>query len=305
MAASRLLRSLVIHNARRRSFDSFSCATRFAAAADASKTPTLHQHMPSFPSFAKHRVGIDQCKILYSSGCHRFASNGSFAKDEKDVNSQSRDKSEEEEEDSDGWEDDDETEPEYGDGGAGGGVVLQNVPWGERVLSVAREVLLQYGDGMELYAFKTTPRGYIYVRLDKLSNIYGCPDIEELEKYNQEYKKKLDEIGKSRDIPDDLAIEVSSPGAERLLKVPDDLTRFKDLPMRVCYVEEVSTRVKESVFLLENIDTESGTCEWKLADVKANSNLTGKGRPLSRKLKDWRLKLPYAMFKKASLYLDS
>lgn len=48
--------------------------------------------------------------------------------------------------------------------------MLQGVPWGERALSIAREVLLQFGDEMELYAFKTTPRGYVYVRLDKLSN---------------------------------------------------------------------------------------------------------------------------------------
>ena len=48
--------------------------------------------------------------------------------------------------------------------------MLQNVPWGERVLSIAREVLLQFGGDMELFSFKTTPRGYIYMRLDKLSN---------------------------------------------------------------------------------------------------------------------------------------
>ena len=57
-----------------------------------------------------------------------------------------------------------------GDGGDGGGIVLQNVPWGERVLSIAREVLLPFGSDMELFSFKTTPREYIYVRLDKLSN---------------------------------------------------------------------------------------------------------------------------------------
>lgn len=59
---------------------------------------------------------------------------------------------------------------QLGDGGDGGGIVLQGVAWGERVLSIAREVLLQFADDMELYAFKTTDRGYIYVRLDKLSN---------------------------------------------------------------------------------------------------------------------------------------
>lgn len=59
---------------------------------------------------------------------------------------------------------------QIGDGGDGGGVVLQDVPWGEGALSIAHDVLLQFGDDMKLYAFKTTPRGYVYVRLDKLSN---------------------------------------------------------------------------------------------------------------------------------------
>lgn len=48
--------------------------------------------------------------------------------------------------------------------------MLRDVAWGERVLSIAREVLLQFGDDFDLHAFKVSPRGYIYVRLDKLSN---------------------------------------------------------------------------------------------------------------------------------------
>lgn len=56
-----------------------------------------------------------------------------------------------------------------GDGGDGGGIVLGEVAWGERALSVAREVLLQFDD-IDLYAFKLSPKGYIYVRLDKLIN---------------------------------------------------------------------------------------------------------------------------------------
>lgn len=61
-------------------------------------------------------------------------------------------------------------EVQVGDGGDGSGVVLQNCPWGERALSVAKQLLLEFGEGMELYAFKTSPLGYVYVRLDKLSN---------------------------------------------------------------------------------------------------------------------------------------
>ncbi|XP_024994338.1 uncharacterized protein LOC112527773 isoform X2 [Cynara cardunculus var. scolymus] len=106
------------------------------------------------------------------------------------------------------WEEEDEAEPKIGDGGDGGDVVLQNCPWGEKVLSIARDVLLQFGDGIEIFAFKTSPRGYIYVRLDKLCNEYGCPSMEDIQSYSQEYKRRLDEAGVSGDIPSDLALEI-------------------------------------------------------------------------------------------------
>lgn len=59
---------------------------------------------------------------------------------------------------------------QIGDGGDGGGIVLRSCSWGEQALSIARDVLLPFGDDMELYSFKTSPHGYIYVRLDKLPN---------------------------------------------------------------------------------------------------------------------------------------
>lgn len=183
---------------------------------------------------------------------------------------------------------------------------MQGVPWGEHVLFLAQEVLRQFGDDIKLYSFKTTPRGYIYVRLDKLSNEFGCPGLEELESYSQEYKKRLDETGALGNIPDDLAFEVSSPGAERLLKVPDDLFRFKAMPMRVSYIEDVDLRGTENdgVFMLDHVELESKSCIWKLANVRENRDPLSKGRPLTRKQKEWRLKLPYANHKKVFLYIE-
>lgn len=98
-------------------------------------------------------------------------------------------------------------------------------------------------------------------------------------------------------------MKVSSPGATRLLKVPDDLDRFKDMPMHVCYVEgeESNCSEKKGVFLLESIEPEA--CIWKLAYVKENRDPLRKGRPLSRQQKDWRLKLPFGMHKEVSLYM--
>lgn len=49
--------------------------------------------------------------------------------------------------------------------------MLHDVPWGERAHSIALEVLSKFGDDIKLFSFKTTPRGYVYVRLDKLSQV--------------------------------------------------------------------------------------------------------------------------------------
>ncbi|XP_062189539.1 uncharacterized protein LOC133892659 [Phragmites australis] len=213
------------------------------------------------------------------------------------------------------WEDseDEGVEAEVGDGGDGGGVVLRDVAWGARALAAAEEVLSErFGDDVAMFAFKVSPKGYVYVRLDKLTNRYGCPGIEEIESFNRLYKQKLDEIIETGEIPLDLALEVSSPGAERLLKVPEDLDRFKDMAMRVQYLVEgdndlVSKQslLKDGVFLLESVDIQAEHCVWKLADVKENRAEAGKGRPLNRKQKDWRLQTSFTAVKKATLYLDS
>ncbi|VFQ85447.1 unnamed protein product [Cuscuta campestris] len=204
------------------------------------------------------------------------------------------------------WEEEEEVEPELGDGGDGGGVVFQNCPWGEQALSIANEVLKEHTVDMELYAFKTSPKGYIYVRLDKHTNEYGCPSMDEMEGFSHEYKKRLDEAGTMEEFPDDLALEVSSPGAERLLKVPDDLNRFKHMPMRVSFVGEDESQGAEDskILLLDCIDAELGKCVWKLVDVKENRDPSAKGRPLSRKQKDWRLSLSYNMIKQVTLFIS-
>lgn len=212
------------------------------------------------------------------------------------------------EDDSDGWEEEEEVEAKYGDGGDGGGVVLGDVAWGAQALSLAREVLDNFDEDTVLYAFRVSLKGYIYVRLDKLTNKYGCLDVEEMEKFSKLYKGRLDEVGQSGEIPDNLALEVSSPGAERLLKVPEDLDRFKQMPMCVYFLEEIHNskhqQPSEKVLMLESIDSESQQCVWKLANVKENREELGKGRPLSRKQKDWRLAVTFQAIEKVQLYLD-
>lgn len=47
-----------------------------------------------------------------------------------------------------------------------------------------------------------------YFQLIHVNVRYGCPSMEELEKYCQEYRKRLDEVGAVGEIPDNLAVEV-------------------------------------------------------------------------------------------------
>lgn len=103
-----------------------------------------------------------------------------------------------------------------------------------------------------------------------------------------------------------ILLKVSTPGAERIVKVPEDLDRFKDMPMRVCYVDDVDANgmEKNGVFLLDSVILDSENCVWKLANVKENRDPLSKGRPLSRKRKDWRLNLPYSKHKRVTLYLE-
>eukprot|EP01018_Ginkgo_biloba_P031237 Gb_22791 [translate_table: standard] len=103
--------------------------------------------------------------------------------------------------------------------------------------------------------------------------------------------------------------QVSSPGAERLLRVPQDLERFKDLPMQVSYLEEIteanpSSKEQDGIFQLDCLDLDSGYCMWKLANVKVNREASGKGRSLSRKRRDWRLRLPLSSLRLVRLYLE-
>ncbi|KAL8518488.1 hypothetical protein ACS0TY_009749 [Phlomoides rotata] len=284
------------------------CSRKFCSSS------TLFSHMNDLPFPTSPKPGLYSILQGFKSRCISLKPTSNFASltpfrqfttDEETVDDASDD-SNGEVEPIDTWEEEDEAEPEVGDGGDGGGVALQNCAWGERVLSISQEVLLEFGEDMKLYAFKTSPRGYIYVRLDKLSNEYGCPSMEEIESFSRQYKKKLDEIGESGEIPDDLALEVSSPGVERLLKVPDDLLRFKEMPMVVSYLEDTNARSQEKtgVYFLDSVDTESECCVWKLADVRENRDPEAKGRPMSRKQKDARLKLPYAMIKRVNFYIS-
>ncbi|KAJ7531484.1 hypothetical protein O6H91_14G045500 [Diphasiastrum complanatum] len=211
--------------------------------------------------------------------------------------------------DDDLWEDEEsEEQGVIGDGGDGGGFVLGGASWGDKALKIAEEILATSGGDLVIYAFKVRKEACeVLVRLDKLSNKYGSPTVEDIDEFSSAYGARLEEAGQTGLVPDNLALEVSSPGAERFLCVPQDLLRFKELPMYVRYTEassEANSTVKDGVFELDSINLEAGSCTWKVANVRINRDSAGKGRGLTRKQRLWRLDLPFTSVTDVRLYVD-
>jgi len=100
---------------------------------------------------------------------------------------------------------------------------------------------------------------------------------------------------------------VSSPGAERVVQIPQDLERFKELPMYVRYLETgigEEAEEKDGVYELESVDTESMCSVWKLANVRINRESIGKGRGLNKKQREWKRQIPFESLQLVRLYID-
>jgi len=176
--------------------------------------------------------------------------------------------------------------------------------WGERALDCARQVLAEIkeetGD-IELYSFRISPASFkVDIRLDKLDDQFGSPSVDHLTKFSRLLNTRLEENG----APEEIWVNVSTPGAERRIRVPEELLRFQNLPMKLKYSAEEKgeeeTQVKYLTFTgLPDADTST----WHLADVRANRP-DGKGRKLSKKKLEAEIVIPVANIKKVNLHLD-
>ncbi|KAL8515206.1 hypothetical protein ACS0TY_014063 [Phlomoides rotata] len=190
-----------------------------------------------------------------------------------------------------------EPEPSAGDGAGGGGVSLAGTAWDKKALEIAEEVALSFDGELGIYAFRSLLNATIQVRVERLTNKSGSPSMTDIEAFSKTYRARLDEAEASGNIPGNISLEVSSPGVERVVRIPQDLDRFKDRNLYVKYVIEVmetgSSSEHDGIFRLISYDSEANTCTWGLADVRINREKAGKGRPLSKKQKEWRLNTPF------------
>ncbi|KVH87413.1 Ribosome maturation factor RimP [Cynara cardunculus var. scolymus] len=170
---------------------------------------------------------------------------------------------------------DEDADPRAGDGGGGGGVSLAGTTWDKEALTIAEQVSMSFDGELGIYAFKT---------------------------------ERLNEAEAAGSIPDDISLEVSSPGLERVIRVPQDLDRFKDRPMYVKYTVKVddatSSVERDGILRLESFDLETECCTWGLADVRVNREKAGKGRPLNKKQREWPLVTHFDSLLLVRIYAD-
>ncbi|KAL5715035.1 hypothetical protein ACHQM5_016922 [Ranunculus cassubicifolius] len=114
----------------------------------------------------------------------------------------------------------------------------------------------------------------------------------DIQRFSEAFREKLDEAELAGSLPRNISLEVSSPGVERVVRIPQDLERFKERAMFVKYVTEAG-ETGDGIFRLVSFDMELGCCTWGIADVKKNREKAGKGRPLNKKQREWRLETPF------------
>ncbi|KXZ49372.1 hypothetical protein GPECTOR_21g598 [Gonium pectorale] len=181
-------------------------------------------------------------------------------------------------------------------------VATGDTSWGESVLRATQEVLQQPGlQGLELYLFRCLPSSRkVDIRLDKMSDVYGSPSIDDIEKFQRALFAALDrELGP--EAAGEISFEVSSPGAERQVAVPDELHRFGCLPLKVEYRAPDGKEVS-SVLLLDSLDEAAGSSAWRLANVRANA--TVKGRALSKRQLAALVTIPLADITRVRIHVD-
>ncbi|KAL4278904.1 hypothetical protein GQ457_03G032110 [Hibiscus cannabinus] len=201
------------------------------------------------------------------------------------------------------------TELYVGDGAGGGGISLAGTWWDKEALLLAEDVCQSFGGDLGIYAFKTLSNSSIQVRVERLTNKSGSPSMEDIEAFSVSYRAKLDEAELAKSVAENITLEVSSPGVERVVRIPEDLERFKDRSLYVKYATEIADSGKlseaDGVFRLVSFDMETKCCTWGLADVRINREKAGKGRPLSKKQREWRLETTFDSLRLVRLYSET
>lgn len=118
----------------------------------------------------------------------------------------------------------------------------RNSEFGRHRSLITKEQLEDYTEEIiqtpiSIYSLDLRTKGnyqLIVICLDHLENSYGSVSLGICETFSNTLRGILDEKHPEANY----TLQVSSPGAERELRLPGDLERFSHLPMKLCFLED-------------------------------------------------------------------
>ncbi|MCS7205647.1 MAG: hypothetical protein NZ853_08110 [Leptospiraceae bacterium] len=184
----------------------------------------------------------------------------------------------------------------------------------EAFVKISEELLRNY-PGIEIYDLKVSKLRndyYIQIELDNLHHPLGAVSIDVCESFSKKFIEVLDEkiIHANGDqanhdelLPYDLQIdnytlEVSSAGAERELKLPRDLERFKQYPMKVYHKSDSTENSMYQEKILKYVSQDEENFVFSLYIPKKERKLKKKKANLENYI------IPKKDIIKINLYLD-
>lgn len=162
--------------------------------------------------------------------------------------------------------------------------------------------------------------GYqIEVSLDNLDDPTGAVRLEDCEEYSKRIVDLIDNAIETDDselteaLPEGMttenySLEVSSAGAERRLKIPEDLERFRDRPLRLKVLVD-QTRHRLHVLFREMKKTDDGSLLFEFEDYRSGKSGSGKQKKSKKKAsslfdEDGKIRIRETDLLEANLFLD-
>ena len=151
-------------------------------------------------------------------------------------------------------------------------VQTEGLTWANTALEMTRDLISAPPfDALTLHTFRIDARRrQVCVTLDKYVDAYGSPSLEEISSFTEVLSERMCEsLGNA--VMESLKFEVSSPGAERRVRLPFELSRFDHLPMKVCHRTEDDTSATK---ILEFQRQDGEMSVWKYWKGKFNRKMT-------------------------------
>ena len=178
-------------------------------------------------------------------------------------------------------------------------VDTQGIKWAEVALLATSSL-----DALTLHSFSVNVgRRLIYITLDKFIDAYGSPSMDEIALFSTRLMDRLnDALGGA--VAESLHFEVSSPGAERIVRVPFELMRFQSMPMKVLYqLNDADGDSRTATKILEFIRHDSELTVWKNWKERNQKKKGSKGRSKVVDF-DQEMTIPIRDLLHVHLYLD-